>query len=131
SRSAKDFRLCYARTMSNPDLMSQADRVLRPVLRKLAQKSWLKVTNYCAGHQPDDSVWFELQVRGTSGLWRMMDLLRILDGKLAGTDCRTDCLVNYANDPDAAHAPHGWFPLTVETFWPSKDDWRRGQALII
>ncbi len=60
-----------------------------------------------------------------------MGLLRILDQKLVGTDCRADCLVNYGNDPEAAPPQHGWFPIVVEVFWPSKDDWRRGQALII
>ena len=117
--------------MSNPDLLNQADRVLRPLLGKLTEILWLKVAACCAGHQAEDSVWLELHVRGTSGLLRMMGLLRVLEGKLAGTDCRTDCLVNYGSDPDGVDAPHGWFPITIETFWPAKDDWRRGQALII
>lgn len=117
--------------MSNPDLLNQADSVLRPVLRKLTDIPWLKVVACCAGHQPEDSVWFEFHIRGTSGLSRMMELLRILDSKLTGTDCRNDCLVNYSEDSDREAAPHGWFPVTVETFWPSRDDWRRGQALII
>lgn len=117
--------------MSNPDLLNQADSVLRPVLRKLTRIPWMQVTGCCAGHQPEDSVWFELQVRGTSGLWRTIEWLRILDGKLAGTECRTDCLVNYGGPSDGLDVPHGWFPISIETFWPSKDDWRRGQALIV
>jgi hypothetical protein len=105
----------------------------------------LKVTGCCAGHQPEDSVWFETEVRGTSGLHRLMEWLRVLEGKLAGTNCRTDCLVNYSDSQDgypageygeeaeteSAQIPHGWIPITLETFWPVKDDWRRGQALII
>ena len=123
--------LCYSQTMSNPDLLNQADSVLRPVLRKLALIPWLEATGCCAGHEPEGSVWFELHIRGTSGLLRLMELLRVLESKLAGTDCRTDCLVNYGSDPDGVTAPHGWFPITVETFWSTEDDWRRGQALII
>lgn len=130
--------------MSNPDLLNQADRILRPVLIQLADIGWLNVTACCAGHQPEDSVWFETEVRGTSGLQRMMEWLRVLEGKLAGTNCRTDCLVNYSNrnpeasdddafgdDDEAPETPHGWFPIVLETFWPDKDDWRRGQAMII
>ena len=117
--------------MSNPDLLNQADSILRPVLRKLSGLSWLEVTGCCAGHQPEDCVWFELDLRGTSGIGRMMELLRVLDLKLADTDCRTDCLVNYREDSDAPQSPHGWFSLTAEIFWPAKDDWRRGQALIV
>lgn len=130
--------------MSNPDLLNQADRILRPVLIKLAEIPWLNVTGCCAGHQPEDSVWFEIEVRGTSGLYRTMEWLRVLEGKLAGTQCRTDCLVNYSDSGEdeteaegfpvparAPHTPHGWFPITLETFWPAGDDWRRGQAMII
>jgi len=133
--------------MSNPDLLNQADRILRPVLVKLADIPWLRVTGCCAGHQPEDSVWFETEIRGTSGLQRLMEWLRVLEGKLSGTNCRTDCLISYSDshDPDAVAdgygadldgsdavpTPHGWFPITLETFWPPKEDWRRGQALII
>jgi hypothetical protein len=131
--------------MSNPDLLNQADRILRPVLIKLVDVPWLNVTGCCAGHQPEDSVWFEADVRGTSGLERLMEWLRVLEGKLDGTNCRTDCLINYSTpvDPDAEpeefvdefddalNAPHGWIPVTLETFWPVEDDWRHGQALII
>jgi hypothetical protein len=133
--------------MSNPDLLNQADRILRPVLIKFADISWLKVTGCCAGHQPEDSVWFETEVRGNSGLQRLMEWLRVLEGKLAGTKCRTDCLISYSNGPEGEAAlegsgsdadesemsptPHGWFPITLETFWAPDEDWRRGQALII
>jgi hypothetical protein len=123
--------LCYPQVMSNPDLLNQADSILRPVLRKLSAVSWLEVTGCCAGHQPEDSVWFDLEVRGTSGMGRMMELLRILDTKMTGTDCRTDCLIDYGEEADSPQAPHGWFSLTVEIFWPANDDWRRGQALIV
>lgn len=138
---------CYAQSMSNPDLLNQADRILRPVLIKLAEIPWLKVTGCCAGHQPEESVWFETEIRGISGLQRMMEWLRVLEGKLIGTNCRTDCLVSYSedintetvnddlgnisDDPKAVRTPYGWFPITIETFWPPKEDWRRGQALII
>lgn len=118
-------------SMSNPDLLNQADAILRPILRKLTLIPWLDVTGCCAGHRPEESVWFELHVRGTSGLRGMMDFLRILEAKLSGTDCRSDCLVNYSAHPEAAPVAHGWFPISVETFWPDKDDWRRGQALIV
>lgn len=117
--------------MSNPDLLNQADSILRPVLRKLTRIPWMRVTGCCAGHQPEDSVWFELQVRGTSGLSSMVEWLRVLDSKLTGTDCRTDCLVNYGKAPEGSDVPHGWFPLSVEIFSPSKDDWRRSQTLIV
>jgi hypothetical protein len=117
--------------MSNSDLLNQADSVLRPVLRKLTGIPWIRVTGCCAGHQPEDSVWFELQVRGTSGISSLMEWLRVLNSKLAGTECRTDCLVNYGGDSTNSEIPHGWFPITIETFCPSGDDWRRGQALIV
>jgi len=117
--------------MSNPDLLNQADSILRPVLRKLARIPWMKVTGCCAGHQPDDSVWFEFEVRGTSGLLSLMEWLRVLDSKLAGTECRTDCLLNYGSAPEESGTPHGWFPISVETFWSARDDWRRGQALVV
>ena len=117
--------------MSNPDLLNQADKVLRPVLRKLSRIPWMRVTACCAGHQPEDSVWLEIQIRGTSGLRRTMEWMRILEGKLTGTDCRADCLVNYTEGSESPDLPHGWFPITVEMFWPSKEDWRRSQALIV
>ena len=117
--------------MSNSDLLNQADSVLRPVLRKLAAIPWMRVTGCCAGHQAEDSVWFELEVRGTSGLASLMEWLRVLDSKLAGTECRTDCLLNYTGSSRGAEVPHGWFPLSIETFSPAQDDWRRGQALVI
>lgn len=117
--------------MSNSDLLYQADKILRPVLRKLSNLPWMKVTACCAGHEPADSVWIETHVRGSSGLSRLMELLRVFERKLVGTDCRVDCLVNYGTDAKAVRIQHGWFPIVVEVFWPPKDDWRRGQALIV
>ena len=76
-------------------------------------------------------MWFEIHVRGSSGLNRLIELLKVLEGKLVGTDCRADCLVNYGTDSEAVRVQHGWFPIAVEIFWPAKDDWRRGQALIV
>lgn len=134
---------------TNPELMSQADRILRPVLLKLADISWLNVTGCCAGHRAEDSVWFEAEIHGASGLRHLMEWLRVLEGKLDGTGCRTDCLFSYSqglddapegdDDPESAeftdegefHTPHGWFPVVLETFWPADDDWRRGQSMII
>ena len=49
-----------------------------------------------------------------------MELLRILDGKLAGTDCRVDCLLSYAADADMPPVPHGWIPTAIEIFWPAR-----------
>jgi predicted RNA-binding Zn-ribbon protein involved in translation (DUF1610 family) len=117
--------------MSNPDLLNQADSILRPVLRKLARISWLRVTGCCAGHKPEDTVWFELHLRGTTGITRLRELLRLLESKLDGTDCRADCLINYGESSDSPEAPHGWFSITLEVFWPARDDWRRSQALIV
>lgn len=139
---------------TNPELMNQADRILRPVLVKLADIPWLNVTACCAGHRAEDSVWFETEIHGASGLRNLMEWLRVLEGKLDGTGCRTDCLFSYSHSVDAEEGeegepeqdppdyvdsddtadfrtPHGWFPVVLETFWPADDDWRRGQSLII
>ena len=129
--AATAFPVCYPQPMSNPDLLNQADGILRPLLRKLAPVRWLDVTACCAGHQPEDSVWLEFHVRGTSGISRLTELLRILDAKLTGTDCRADCLLDHRDDAESPQPPHGWFPLTVEIFWPTEEDWRRPQALIV
>jgi hypothetical protein len=59
-----------------------------------------------------------------------MEVLRILDGKLAGTHCRVDCLLSYAGDADV-QPPHGWIPAAIEIFWPPRADWKRSQAMII
>jgi hypothetical protein len=60
-----------------------------------------------------------------------MEVLRILDGKLSGTDCRVDCLLSYASGPDVPSTPHGWIPTGIEIFWPSRADWRRSQSMIV
>ena len=118
---------------TNPELMSQADRILRPVLLKLADIPWLNVTGCCAGHRAEDSVWFETEIHGASGLRHLMEWLRVLELKLDGTGCRTDCLFSYSqgledasegneegespefndafSDDAEFHTPHGWFPV--------------------
>ena len=117
--------------MSNADLLNQADKILRPVLSRLTKAPWIKVTNCCAGHEPEDSVWIEMSVRGSSGLDRLIELLRMLEKKLTGTSCRTDCLLNYGTEEQAIRNQHGWFPMVLEAVWPSKEDWRQSQALIV
>ena len=117
--------------MSNSDILSKADRALRPVLKELGRFPWIRLEGCCAGHRPEDSLWLEINVLGASGLQRLMDLLKILDGKLAGTDCRLDCLLSYSAPADAPAVPHGWIPTAIEVFWPSRADWRRSQSMII
>ena len=55
----------------------------------------------------------------------------IFDAKLAGTDCRVDCLLSYAAPAGVIIAPHGWIPTAIEVFWPPKSEWRRSQSMII
>lgn len=117
--------------MSNSDILSKADRALRPVLTELARFSWIRLEGCCAGHKPEDSLWLEINVLGSSGLQRLADLLRVLDGKLAGTDCRVDCLLSYSVAADVPPAPHGWIPVAIELFWPARNDWRRSQSMVI
>jgi hypothetical protein len=117
--------------MSNSDILGKADRVLRPVLKELGRLPWARLEGCCAGHKPEDNLWIELTVLGASGLARMMELLRILDTKLAGTEIRVDCLLNYASPEDAPPVPHGWIPAAVEIFWPGGSDWKRSQSMII
>jgi hypothetical protein len=117
--------------MSNPDILSKADKVLRPVLKELGTFSWIRIEGCCAGHKPEDSLWLEINVLGSSGLRRLMEVLRILDGKLSGTDCRVDCLLSYQSPPELPSAPHGWIPTAIEIFWPSRTDWRRSQSMIV
>src|SRR5436309_15576799 len=93
---------CYAQFMSNSDILGKADRVLRPVLKELGRFSWIRLEGCCAGHKQEDSLWLEINVLGSSGLQRVSELLRILDGKLAGTDCRVDCLLSYSAQSDVA-----------------------------
>jgi len=117
--------------MSNPDILGKADKVLRPVLKELGRFSWIRLEGCCAGHKQEDSLWLEVNVLGSSGLRRLMEFLRILDGKLAGTDCRVDCLLSYAAGVDSEPVPHGWIPAAVEVFWPARTDWRRSQTMVI
>jgi len=117
--------------MSNSDILSKADRVLRPVLKELGRFSWLRLEGCCAGHKAEDSLWLETNVLGLSGLHRLTELLRILDTKLAGTDCRIDCVLSYSAPADMPVAPHGWIPTAIEVFWPARNDWRRSQSMIV
>src|SRR5689334_11607754 len=114
--------------MSNPDILSKADRALRPLLKELNRFPWLRIEGCCAGHKPEDSLWIEVHVLGSSGLARLMELLKILDTKLTGTDIRVDCLLSYAA-PEDAPVPHGWIPTAVEIFWPARSEWRRSQSM--
>jgi hypothetical protein len=117
--------------MSNSDILSKADKALRPVLKGLGRFSWVRIEGCCAGHKPEDSLWIEVNVLGSSGLSRLMELLRMLDAKLAGTDIRVDCLLSYAGSVDFGPVAHGWIPTAVEIFWPSRPEWRRSQSMII
>ena len=117
--------------MSNSDILSKADRALRPVLKELGRFPWVRIEGCCAGHKQEDSLWLEINVLGSSGLHRLTELLRILDGKLSGTECRLDCLLSYSAPADIPAAPHGWIPTAIEIFWPSRNDWRRSQSMII
>ena len=102
--------------MSNSDIISSADKALRPVLKELGRFPWIRLEGCCAGHKAEDSLWLETNVLGSSGLRRLMELLKILDGKLAGTDCRLDCLLSYTAGVESPPAPHGWIPTAVEIF---------------
>jgi predicted RNA-binding Zn-ribbon protein involved in translation (DUF1610 family) len=124
-------RSCYPQSMSNSDILSKADRALRPVLKELGRFPWIRIEGCCAGHKQEDTLWLEINVLGASGLQRLMELLRVFDAKLAGTDCRVDCLLSYSATGDAADVPHGWIPTAIEVFWPPKNDWRRSQSMII
>src|SRR5438045_8110666 len=117
--------------MSDSDILGKADRALRPVLKELEKFPWIRLEGCCAGHKPEDSLWLELNIQGASGLRRLSELLRILDSKLADTDCRLDCLLSYSAPADVAPVPHGWIPTAVEVFWPARNDWRRSQSMII
>lgn len=117
--------------MSNPDILGKADKVLRPVLKELGRFPWIRIEGCCGGHKQEDSLWLEINVLGSSGLRRLTDLLRILDGKLAGTDCRVDCLLNHSSGLDIPPAPHGWISTAVEVFWPARSDWRRSQTMVV
>src|SRR5438876_11864578 len=105
--------------MSDSDILSKADRVLRPVLKELGGFSWIRLEGCCAGHKPEDSLWLEINVLGSSGLSRLTELLRILDSKLADTDCRLDCMMSYSAPDAVAPVSIGWFTMAVEGFWPA------------
>src|SRR5437016_12403427 len=117
--------------MSNSDILSKADRVLRPVLKELGRFPWIRLEGCCAGHKPADSLWLEINVLGSSGLRRLTDLLRILDSKLADTDCRVDCLLSYPAPAALAPAPHGAIQTAIEASWTSRNDGRGAQSMII
>jgi hypothetical protein len=117
--------------MSNFDILSKADRALRPVLKELGRFSWIRIEGCCAGHKQEDTLWLEINVLGASGLQRLTELLRVFDGKLAGTDCRVDCLLSYSAAPGIPGVTHGWIPTAIEVFWPPRNDWRRSQSMIV
>jgi predicted RNA-binding Zn-ribbon protein involved in translation (DUF1610 family) len=117
--------------MSNSDILGKADRALRPVLKELGRFPWIRLEGCCAGHKQEDTLWLEINVLGASGLQRLMELLKVFDAKLAGTDCRVDCLLSYASPVGVSATPHGWIPTAIEVFWPPRNDWRRSQSMII
>ena len=117
--------------MSNSDILSKADKALRPVLKALNQFPWIRVEACCAGHKLEDSLWLQLNILGMTGLNRLRELLRVLDGKLAGTDIRVDCLLSYAAETEGETVPHGWTPIGVEVFWPPRPEWRRSQSMVV
>lgn len=117
--------------MSNSDILSKADRALRPVLKELGRFPWIRLEGCCAGHKQEDTLWLEINVLGSSGLQRLTELLRIFDAKLAGTDCRVDCLLSYSVPTGIPSMPHGWIPTAIEVFWLPRNDWRRSQSMIV
>ena len=117
--------------MSNSDILSKADKALRPVLKLLSGFSWMRIDGCCAGHKPEDSLWLEVNVLGLNGLTRLRELLRILDTKLTGTDIRVDCLLSYASEPEVEPVPFGWTPVALEIFWAPRPEWRRSQTMVV
>jgi len=117
--------------MSNSDILSKADKVLRPVLKELSRFPWLRIEGCCAGHKLEDTLWLEINILGSTGLARLRELLRTLDTKLAGTDIRVDCLLSYASGPEGDSVAHGWIPAAVEVSWPLKPEWKRSQSMIV
>ena len=113
------------------DIMGQADRVIRPAIRKLTKLPWIAVVGCCAGHKPEDALWLEVDVLGSSGLKRMMSLLSTLESKLSGTHCRVDCLLDYRAEGRERRVPHGWIPCGVEVSWPPEGDWKRSQSIVV
>jgi hypothetical protein len=117
--------------MSNSDILGKADKALRPVLQEMGRFPWIRLEACCAGHRQEDNLWLEINVLGFSGLRHLQDMLRILDGKLSGTDCRVDCFLSYAAAVDAPAGPHGWIPTAVEVSWPPRADWKRSQSMVV
>jgi hypothetical protein len=117
--------------MSNSDILSKADKALRPVLKLMSGFPWMRIEACCAGHKPEDSLWVEVNVLGLNGLSRLRELLRILDTKLTGTDIRVDGLLSYAAEPEDEPVPHGWTPIAIEVFWPPRPEWRRSQSMVV
>jgi hypothetical protein len=117
--------------MFNPDILSKADKALRPVLKELTRFTWIRLEGCCAGHKAEDTLWIEVNVLGSSGLRRLSEFLRMFDSKLTGTDCRVDCLLSYHVESEDDPVPHGWLPAAIEVFWPTAATWRRNQAMVI
>lgn len=118
--------------MLNPDILSKADKVLRPVLKELARLPWMRLESCCAGHKMEDNLWIEVNVLGASGLRRLSAFLRVLDLKLADTEIGIDCMLSYqADSKDEDIVPHGWIPAAIEISWVANATWRRSQAMVI
>jgi len=117
--------------MSNSDILSKADKVLRPVLKELSRFSWMRIEGCCAGHKLEDTLWLEINILGATGLTRLRELLRIMDTKIAGTDIRLDCLLSYAGGPEAETVAHGWIPTAIEVSWAPRPEWKRSQTMIV
>jgi hypothetical protein len=54
--------------MSNSEILSKADKVLRPVLKELSRFSWMRIEGCCAGHKLEDTLWLEINILGATGL---------------------------------------------------------------
>ena len=68
--------------MSNSDIVSKADRALKPVLKELGRFPWIRLEGCCAGHKQEDTLWIEVNVLGASGLQRLMELLPGVDVRI-------------------------------------------------
>ena len=117
--------------MSNFDILSKADRALRPVLKALRRFSWMQIEGCCAGHKQEDSLYIELNILGIMGLEKLRELLTILNTKLSDTEIRADCLLSCAADAEEIPVPFGWTPMSIEVYWPPKPEWRRSQTMVI
>ena len=87
--------------MLNPDILGKADKAhsarTEGAWRNSPGFAWKVVV---PGINQEDSLWIEVNVLGSSGLRHLGDLLRTLDSKLSGTDCRVDCLFSYTADTE-------------------------------